>query len=307
VRVTLLGPQRNPTLDRVVRSLQLDGPIATITAGWFEREDEDAELDRLLDGHGVNLALYRRWLDVQERDPDFAAAYRRSRAVLDELQELYLLRVDAAVRAIEAVRAWKGDERLRGAELDEAIGALRDMDARHLREIAEISADFFTAWPPHERAVIAEHRAEVAQVLAAAAALVITGGNVAVLVAALHLFNVAAALRSPVIAWSAGAMALSEQVVLFHDRPPQGPGNPEVYGRGLSVVRDMVFLPHARARLLLDDTGRMALFARRFAPARCVVLEAGMRIDLQADGALPPGTRVLGTDGRVSPLEPATP
>ena len=91
----------------------------------------------------------------------------------------------------------------------------------------------------------------------------------------LHLFNVAAgaAAAAPVIAWSAGAMALTDRIVLFHDRAPQGPGHPEVYGSGLSVLRDVVLLPHARARLLLDDAPRMAVFARRFAPARCVLLE----------------------------------
>jgi len=35
-------------------------------------------------------------------------------------------------------------------------------------------------------------------------------------------------LRSPVIAWSAGAMALSDRFVLFHYRAPLGPGHPEV-------------------------------------------------------------------------------
>ena len=50
--------------------------------------------------------------------------------------------------------------------------------------------------------------------------------------------------RSPVIAWSAGAMALADRIVLFHDRSPHGPGHPEVYGSGLSVVRDVVLLPH---------------------------------------------------------------
>ena len=130
--------------------------------------------------------------------------------------------------------------------------------------------------------MIAEHRAEVSAVLADAAALVIAGGHVGVLAEVLHLFNVAAALQvgSPVIAWSAGAMALADRIVLFGDRSPQGPGHAEVYGSGLSLLRDVVLLPHARARLLLDDTPRMAVLARRFAPARCVPLEAGTRIDV---------------------------
>jgi hypothetical protein len=76
-----------------------------------------------------------------------------------------------------------------------------------------------------------------------------------------------------------------------------------VYGRGVSVVRGIVALPHARARLLLDDVNRMSVFARRFAPARCVLLERGARVDTDSDGTCPPGTRVLGQDGRVQALE----
>ena len=49
-----------------------------------------------------------------------------------------------------------------------------------------------------------------------------------VLAHTLHLFDVAATATSPVIAWSAGAMALTDRIVLFHDRSPQGPGHPEV-------------------------------------------------------------------------------
>ena len=123
--------------------------------------------------------------------------------------------------------------------------------------------------------MIAVHRAEVADLLGSAAALIVAGGDVGVLAEVLHLFNVAAALESAVIAWSAGAMALADRIVLFGDRSAHGPGHPEVYGSGLSVVRDVVLLPHAKARLLLDDAPRMAVFAQRFAPARCVLLEAG--------------------------------
>jgi hypothetical protein len=102
-----------------------------------------------------------------------------------------------------------------------------------------------------------------------------------------------------------GMMALTERIVLFGDRSPLGPGHPEVYGSGLSAVRGAVLLPHARTRLLLDDRARMAVFARRFAPARCVLLEAGTRIDLEDGSGCPPGTRVLGDDGHVTALEAA--
>ncbi len=305
MRVTLLGPQRRPTLDTVVASLRLEGPIATITAGWREREPDDDALSQRLGSRDVNLSLYRRRLEVQDRDPEFAAGERRLQGVLEELQDIYLLRLDHALQAVYAIQRHSGSDRLRASVLAEAVAAVRDLDAAHLRRISDIRGDFYQRLPPHDRPVIAEHRAAVARLLAAAAALVIAGGHVGVLADALHLFNVAASLRSPVIAWSAGAMALTERIVLFQDRAPQGPGHPEVYGSGLSVLRNVVPLPHARARLLLDDAPRMAVFARRFAPARCVLLENGTRIDTDSDGACPPGTRVLAEDGRVTSLEAA--
>ena len=172
----------------------------------------------------------------------------------------------------------------------------------------EVRGEFFDRLRPHDRPVIAAHRSAVAGTLGSAAAVVIAGGHVGVLTEVLHLFNVAAVVRSPVIAWSAGAMALADRIVLFADRSPHGPGHPEVYGSGLSVVRDVVLLPHARTRLLLDDTPRMAVFAQRFGPARCVLLEAGTRVEFSDSGSdsgsgsgnWPADTRVLAEDGHVT-------
>jgi hypothetical protein len=304
VRVILLGPQRRPAVDSVVRSLGLAGPFATVTAGWQEREPDDAELDTLLGGQAVNLGLYERWLDVQARDPEYAAASRALADVLAELADLYLLRLDFALQAVYALqhRAGRAGERAARDEavaLDAAVAVVRSLDAAQLARVNEVRGEFFGRLAPHDRPVIASHRASVAGLLGSAGALVVAGGHVGVLAEVLHLFNVAAVLRSPVIAWSAGAMALADRIVLFGDRTPHGPGHAEVYGSGLSVVRDMVLLPHARARLRLDDTPRMAVFARRFAPARCVLLEAGARV---CAGDVPDlgGARVLGLDGHVA-------
>src|SRR6266702_3824507 len=190
-----------------------------------------------------------------------------------------------AARAAARARPGTGD--LPAAPGPRAAGGLRDPASEQRRPAQGRS---------HGRG---QHRGEVAGLLGAAAAVAIAGGHVGVLAEVLHLLNIAPALRSPVIAWSAGAMALTDRIVLFGDRSPQGPGHAEVYGSGLSLLRDVVLLPHARARLLLDDTPRMAVFARRFAPARCVLLETGTRIEVP-DGGWPPGTRVLGEDGHVT-------
>jgi hypothetical protein len=305
VRVTLLGPQRRPSLEGVASSLYPDGPVATVTAGWQEREPDDAELRKLLGGRDVNLRLYQRLLDIEDRDPVFAAGERRLAEVLDELRDMYLLRLDHALQAVYAIGRRGGSGALRASVLAEAVEAIRDLDAAHLRRAGEVRDEFYQRLRPHDRPVIAGHRAEVAGLLDDAAVLVVAGGHVGVLANVLHLFNVAAALRSPVIAWSAGAMALTERIVLFGDRSPLGPGHAEIYGAGLSVLRNVVPLPHARARLLLDDAPRMTVFAWRFAPARCVLLERGTRVDTDGDGGCPPGTRVLGPDGHVVTLEAA--
>jgi len=312
VRVILLGPQRRPTVDFVVRSLGLAGPFATVTAGWQEREPDDGELSTVLGGRVVKLELYRRWLDVQERDPEYAAAERALQGMVAELQDLYLLRLDYALQAVYALQRRAQTDQLGGTltehiaePMAEAVTAVRELDAAHLAHLNEVRGEFFARLRPHDRPVIAEHRAAVAGLLGEAAALVMAGGHVGVLADVLHLFNVAAVLRSPVIAWSAGAMALADRIVLFGDRSPHGPGHAEVYGTGLSTTREVVLLPHARARLLLDDTPRMAVFAQRFAPARCVPLEAGTRVEFSGDGGLPPGTRVLAEDGHVTSLEAA--
>jgi hypothetical protein len=304
LRVTLLGPQRRPTVDAVAASLPAGEPVATVTAGWQEREGDDAELSKLLGSRDVNLGLYRRWLDVAERDPAFAAGERAVQEAVGELQALYLLRLDHALQAVYEIGRRSGTDLLRASVLAESLAAVRDLDRAHLHRVSQVRLEFYADMRPHDRPVIAGHRAEVAEVLAGAAALVVAGGHVGVLADVLHLFNVAAAVRSPVIAWSAGAMALAERIVLFHDRSAHGPGHPEVYASGLSLVRGMVPLPHARARLLLDDAPRMAVFARRFAPARCVLLENGTRIDID-NGTWTATTRVLAEDGHVTALEAA--
>ena len=245
MRVILLGPQRRPTVDAVARSLRLDGPVATITAGWQEREADDGELSRRLGGHDTNLELYRRWLDVQDRDPVYAAGELAVQQAIAELQDTYLLRLDYALQAVYAVGR-RGGGPLRAEALAESVAGVRELDQAHLRRVNSMRAEFFERLPPHDRPIIAEHRAAVARLISEAAAVIVAGGHVNVLADVLHLFNVAAALNAaardpaggqaagcPVIAWSAGAMALTDRIVLFHDRAPQGPGHPEVYGTGL--------------------------------------------------------------------------
>jgi hypothetical protein len=182
----------------------------------------------------------------------------------------------------------------------DALEAVRLLDATHLARVKELHDTFYGTWKLESRGAIAGHRAEVRDLLSAAACLVVAGGHVGELNRVLHLFHLAPHVPPRVVAWSAGAMALTDRVVLFHDRAAHGASLTEVFDAGIGVIPGLVLLPHARRRLLTDDVLRMSGLARRFAPAPCVVLDDGVRVDVGPDGALPPDARVVGTDGLIT-------
>ena len=297
MRAFVLGPQRRPTLGPVVGALDLAAPVATVTAGWEEREPDDNELDALLGGRSRNLGLHARWQEVLARDPAYADAERQYRAALRAHRALYQLRLDAALRGLREVTRYDGDDAVRSAARTDAEAVVRLVDEQHLARVREARASFEDTWRPGERDAVAEHRSAVSHVAGSASALVVTGGNVEVLLHVLRLFAVPA--PPAVIAWSAGAMALTERVLLFHDRTPYSPSDAEFLDSGVGWLRGCVLLPHARRRLRTDDPVRMAELATRAAPARCVVLDDGIRLDLGSHGELPPDARVVAGDGHI--------
>jgi hypothetical protein len=304
--VTLLGPQRRPSVQQVARELDPRAPVATVTAGWQEREPDDAELQELLGGRAVNLSLHARWLDVHDRDREYAYAERDHDAALAELRRLYLTQLDHALAGAYGVaREQEVRPSARDAALRDAVHVVRVVDRQHLARVRGAQQAFYSAWPPHERPAVERHREDVARLLRGAQALVVAGGHVGELTRVLHLFNVGPHLPGVVIAWSAGAMALCDRVVLFHDFVPHGVGQTEVFAEGVGVVTGVVPLPHLRRRLRVDDPVRMSVLARRFAPARCLVLDDGVRVPLGPGGDLPPDARVLTEDGRVADLQAA--
>lgn len=273
----LLGPQRfRPTVAQAVRAAQVGGRLAVVTAGWQERESEVEELDTHLGARTVPLDLYRRCEEVFRVDRELFEAHRRRQDRLRELQDLYRVRLSHAKGALRELRARAGDRSLLDSELAAAMESLRSLDRHHVARIREIRDDFETRVRPAERRELATQREEISELLGKSEALLIAGGHVAVLLNRLRLFDVVGRLGpKPVIAWSAGAMALATSVVLFHDSPPQGSGNAEVLDVGLGLCHGIVPLPHARRRLRLDDPERVSLLARRFAPDACVPLDDG--------------------------------
>ena len=275
--------------------------IVTITAGWQEREPDDAELHEHLGGRTQNLALYRRAEEVFARDRELSLAVHARQETLRHLQAIYRLRIRHAIAGIGALLVREAGDPLVRAEREHAIEQAREIDRRHLVRVREVHVEFDHRMRPGERDAVVRARGELERLIEGAGAVAVAGGHVAVLLNRLRLFGLGPILATrPVIAWSAGAMALAERVVIFHDDPPEGVGHAEALENGLGLVHGVLPFPHAKRRLHLDDRARVLTVARRFAPSSCVPMDEGARLDW--DGATwhpSPGTRRLGIEGAV--------
>ena len=284
----ILGPQRAApaVAASLVRMGLGNGPVCAITAGWQEREGELDDLEEHLARRTTDLELYRRAEAVFRDDTELHEAYRERQLMLIEMQRLYRRRLDHAMTAAREL----SDEPVDSAALDyerrSALRAIRTLDREHLRRIRLVQEHFERGWAPQSRAAVMAHREEILAILAESGAVLVAGGHVEVLLNRLRFFGLRELLLDQaIVAWSAGAMALTERVVLFHDHPPQGAGNAEIADAGLGLFPGIVALPHAAERLRLGDPKRVALFARRFAPARCMTLDTGAQI-IWRDGRL---------------------
>ena len=303
----LLGPQRfTTTVGPTVRSLDLHGPVVMVNAGWEEREADDEELAGHLDGQGVNLRLYRRGVELLTEDAGVRAVVLEHRARHAELRAFYGIRLQSAWDTVFAVRHRTSRHGVSAGAQRAALQALRDVDDWYLYEVARLVEETDAADAMRGSTELARHRAEVAEVLRDAAGVVIPGGHVGILMETLHLFAVRIPVTTPVVAWSAGAMAVCDPVVLFHDFAPQGVTAPEVHDRGLGRLRGIVPLPHARRRLTLDDRARMAIFADRFPSHALLPLDDGTVVRFDGEDGSPAGrtqppdgARVVTHDGTI--------
>ena len=284
----LLGPQRHePNLAQAIAVHGIRGPIATVTAGWEEREDEDHELDAHLGGRSVNLRLWQLTDRLLQEDRELLTLMRERHDRLRGLQRRYRKQLNHYVEAALGLlreSGQTGEDGLLDALTLEAIETVRAFDARHLGHVCDIHDEFDERMKLAERDSVQRGRHEIVQRLAPCDALCIAGGHVAILLNRLRIVDLLGLSGSmPIFAWSAGAMALGSRVVLFHDNPPQGYGHAEVLDVGLGLYDGLLPLPHASKRLRLADANRVGLFARRFAPDLCLALETHSHVQRSGD------------------------
>jgi hypothetical protein len=301
-RVVLLGPQRrHPDLGAVAGPLADGTPVALVTAGWQEWEDDDARIRDILGSGAFNLRLWGRADQVWREDRELAAAHRRLQDDVRDLRRAYNVRLARAMDAWIALHDTPGRPEVMDRERDEALAAVQALDRHHARRVSELRGAFYRDLDPLMRGSVGKVRDEIRRGLEGVKVVVVMGGHVPALLNRLRLFGVDGLLGGrTVVACSGGAMALAGQVVLFHDSPPWGPGHAEMGEVGLGLFPGVVALPDASARLRLDDGGRVSRMARRFAPDVCVALDEGTR--LEWDGAWHPhGARRLSGYGWVEP------
>jgi len=309
----VLGPQRpTPNLRDHLDRISAEGPVALITAGWRHDEDEIGPLSQHLGREVRHLRLYAEMEERLRAEPELAAAYRARQNDILRYKDVYRISLGATLNAVRELRRHAhAAPDLYEPDLRDAFEALHRIDTRLLRRIdAIVETHAAVAEPWRASPAVAHVRARLLRALDGVAAVLIAGGHVAVLRNRLRFFGlhqeiVAIPARGvPLVAWSAGAMVLTERVVLFYDDPPHGHGEAEVLGRGFGALPNVVLLPHARLRLDLADEERVALFAGRFSPSSCIGLEPGAALEVGPDGALvdhgaPGASFTLGVDGRV--------
>lgn len=278
--IALLGPQQaTPDVGTVLGDLNIKGPVALVRAGYQEFETDDAALVAAMGVPSVNLTLHARGNDVFKHATGFAEAYQARQQRLRYMQGFYRTRLDGTEEAAKKISLRYVDPELLEQEEKVSVDQFRHMDNDHIERCQAVRVAFEKQWRVSEVELIAKHRAEVRDLMATTEALVITGGHVASLLNRLELFDVLAnTTGKPIIAWSAGAMVLTDRIVLFHDYPPYGSDIAQVLDSGFGLVPGFVVLPDARRRINLDAKSGIQRFARRMAPSTCVAMDHGSRL-----------------------------
>lgn len=279
--ILLLGPQPRDFSDvaDAVKGFDTDGPVALITAGWQENEPDHSALVQALGRKCINLELHARSEEVAARQKEFVSAWARRQKHLRHLQEFYRVRLEAVEEGARTIAVRHVAEDLLTEQREITVSQFRHLDEEHLRRCLKVCRDFEEQWPFEEQPALVQQREEVAAILKECSLLVISGGHVVALLNRLRLFDIPSLLGElPIVAWSAGAMTLTDRIVLFHDSPPFGKNLAQLLDFGLGLCPGIVALPDMSRRVNLDHRVGIGRFARRMAPAQCLGLDPGARV-----------------------------
>ena len=282
----LLGPQR-PVINLGVAVKKAGipkGPMAVISAGWQEAEGDMDEIHDQVQRPLHDLGIYQKAEQLSAAYPAFAQAYRERQENLKDLQRLYRLRCKQLLTAARQTFKAEAHPLILKAEQRHAMKQVRELDRHHLRSMQRIHEQYDPTFDSLTDGEISAFTTSIAKGLEGCESILLTGGNVMVLLNRINLFDLGELFRQKhLVAWSAGAMVLSDTLVLFHDNTALDRREPEVVSQGCGIIPKYVFLPDAAHRLRQNDIIRSRLMSTRFAPAKCVTLDngAGMLFETQ--------------------------
>lgn len=284
----ILGPQR-PDLyfGSAMRDHGLDtGPAAVVSAGWQEAEG-DIDILRPQTSHPmIDSGIDALSSQLLAAEPAMHQAYRERQERLAELQALYRQRLRQHSIAVRRTLSAEGSPAVIAPERRHAVSQLRALDRHHQRQIDKAHLRFDSEFNVETNPRLAELTHAVHDMFAQVDTLIVTGGNLLVLLNRLRLFGLGDVLRKKhIVAWSAGAMLLGDRVVLFHERMPQGLRDAEVIDRGFGFLPKIIVMPDAKNRLRTGQELRMSALSRRFAPSTCCLLD-NKSLALFSDGQL---------------------
>lgn len=296
----LLGPQPEfASLKTALATIQPNGPIALITAGWQTEEPEDGALKQAIGRDCFNLELFARTEQLFVEDPELIQLLKDRQDELRHLRDAYNERLNFLLKSARHVLRRHDSLIDLTPEKHSAIAMVRQLDREYFLRTCQVIDDYDRRLQIPDRPLVAAHRHQIHELLNRAGALVISGGHVAIILNRLKIFGILeAAQELPIIAWSGGVMALADQIVFFHDSPPQGAGDPELLRAGMGLFHEWLPLPDARHRLNLEDEARIELFARRFEPYRCVIFDEQTMLE-RRDGIWNADMTCLGNDGQI--------
>lgn len=301
-RVVLLGPQQLTAEVQVARVLRELGArhVALVTAGWQERESDDAVLVAALGVPAVNLRLHARSEEVFRADEELTAAYGARQELLRHLQGFYRVRLDYADDAARAISVRHVEPELLEQEWKVSVDVFRQLDRDHVERCKAIHAEFDAKWRVGDRKAVATHRAEIKKLIEPTDAVVIAGGHVASLLNRLKLFDIPGLAKDKhLVAWSAGAMCLTDRIILFHDYPPYGKNLAQVLDAGFELAPGVVVLPDPARRVRMDDKEGIARFAQRMHPATCLAMDRGAHVMFHGRNIVGIAADLLTIDGNI--------
>ena len=281
--VYILGPQSSTAnLPQAIQRFAPDGSLALISAGWRHGESEYDALTRDLK-RPINLLPLYSWFDeLGTIEPELSLRSKTRQQYIKTYKTAYRLQLHSALGLWTRMQELADQHPVVHQEdVRDALGFVRKIDERAIERLNQIRADFADLETPWKHPSVQPMYAQIKETLEQSAALLIAGGHVALLRNRMYFFGLHQLIQSfleagkPVFAWSAGAMAITNRIILYYDDPPFGKGVPEVLDNGIGNIPHLILLPHAKTRLRIKNRHRIQQFAQRFAPDICITLENG--------------------------------